>query len=219
MISRKGLILDSRKESWKNFVLERRRARRPVTRLLGKFKSRGTPVEQSWEEVEEAKKRKLPFERWFLARHARNRIDDVSRLKFGGNDPWIFFVSSLRSSSRLDSLDAFEAIASNINLEERTGWGEEIEVGAECRKIWWPDVYERWERERETGRAFWPRRNDRMGFLSTDPLGSCYRFVFQTRGWNRNTLRILEPNVVAREEQRKRRDTRLMPYGTKVSRN
>lgn len=39
------------------------------------------------------------------------------------------------------------------------------------------------ERGREAGReAFWPRRNDRMGFLCADPSGSCYRFVFQTRG-------------------------------------
>lgn len=39
------------------------------------------------------------------------------------------------------------------------------------------------ERGREAGReTFWPRRNDRMGFLCADPSGSCYRFVFQTRG-------------------------------------
>lgn len=33
----------------------------------------------------------------------------------------IFRLSPLHSARHLDSLDAFEAIASNINLEERTG--------------------------------------------------------------------------------------------------
>lgn len=203
---------------------------RLVKRLLEKFKSRGTPVEQR-REVQ----RRETYERSSTC-CARNRIDDcrsisqrtlqtiLSFLRHHRNFPFssIYGIGTnlaIERHVRRTFLSVFPASTRFVRslMYQRVGnkSGEktwiEIQVGLErngrsgCRCL---------RAMGEAGRASW-HRNDRMGFLCR-PFRQLLPLRYSSfRGWNRNTLRIRSRSgqmfpLDLRGPARKRRAT---PYG------